>query len=146
MRPKLFQNHHHNYFACNNFCLAGTGCERYSFLMLWINNTTNTTKAKCNKTLTSYVWTMYNAECVYLSSRFTHTVPTMQGQQHPAHFYLHDLTLIPAWISNHMPNKVWDEITYPFLNFNGCTVEVYEWISNFIPHIEMDVNTYPCWD
>ena len=28
------------------------------------------------------------------------------------------------WISNHMPSKVWDEITYPFLNFNGCTVEV----------------------
>ena len=21
-------------------------------------------------------------------------------------------------------SKVWDEITYPFLNFNGCTVEV----------------------
>ena len=29
-----------------------------------------------------------------------------------------------AWISNHKPSKVWDEITYPFLNFNGCTVEV----------------------
>ena len=28
------------------------------------------------------------------------------------------------WISNHMPSKVWDEITYPFLNFNGATVEV----------------------
>ena len=26
----------------------------------------------------------------------------------------------PAWISNHMPSRVWDEITYPFLNFNGC--------------------------
>ena len=39
-------------------------------------------------------------------------------------FYQHGLTLIPAWISNHMPCKVWDEITYPFLNFNGCTVEV----------------------
>ena len=39
-------------------------------------------------------------------------------------FYLHGLTLIPAWISNHMPGKVWGEITYPFLNFNGCTVEV----------------------
>ena len=39
-------------------------------------------------------------------------------------FYLHGLTLIPAWISNHLPRKVWDEITYPFLNFNGCTVEV----------------------
>ena len=34
------------------------------------------------------------------------------------------LTLIPAWIINHMPSKVWDEITYPFLNFNGATVEV----------------------
>ena len=32
--------------------------------------------------------------------------------------------LIPAWISNYMPGKVWDEIIYPFLNFNGCTVEV----------------------
>ena len=25
---------------------------------------------------------------------------------------------------------MWDEITYPFLNFNGATVEVWEWISN----------------
>ena len=37
---------------------------------------------------------------------------------------LHGSTLIPAWISNYMPCNVWDEITYPFLNFNGCTVEV----------------------
>ena len=40
-------------------------------------------------------------------------------------FYLHELTLIPAWISNYIHYNVWDEITYPFLNFNGCTVEVY---------------------
>ena len=39
-------------------------------------------------------------------------------------FYKHGLTLIPAWISNHMSSKVLDEITYPFLNFNGATVEV----------------------
>ena len=39
-------------------------------------------------------------------------------------FYLHGLTLILAWISNHMASKMWDEITYPFLNFNGATVEV----------------------
>ena len=31
-----------------------------------------------------------------------------------------------------MFSKVWDEITYPFLNFNDRTVEVLEWISNFI--------------
>ena len=28
-------------------------------------------------------------------------------------FYLHGLTLILAWISNHLPGKVCDEITYP---------------------------------
>ena len=44
------------------------------------------------------------------------------------------LTLIPAWISNHLPGKVWYEITYPFQNFNGCTVEVSEWISNSFKH------------
>ena len=38
-------------------------------------------------------------------------------------FYWHGLTLITACISNHMPGKMWDEITYPFLNFNGFTVE-----------------------
>ena len=32
------------------------------------------------------------------------------------------INLIPAWISNHMANKVLDQITYPFLNFNGCMV------------------------
>ena len=29
-----------------------------------------------------------------------------------------------GWISNHIHYKVWDEITHPFLNFNGATVEV----------------------
>ena len=56
------------------------------------------------------------------------------------------LTLFPAWISNHTSSKVLDEITYPFLNFNGATVEVKEWISNFFPHIIMDALTYPWWD
>ena len=37
-----------------------------------------------------------------------------------AMFYIY----MVIWISNHMHSKVWDEITYPFLNFNGCTVEV----------------------
>ena len=56
------------------------------------------------------------------------------------------LNLIPAWISNHISSKVWEEIIYPFPNFKGATVEVGEWISNFIPHFTMDVITYPCWD
>ena len=36
----------------------------------------------------------------------------------------HILTLFSAWISNHMPSKVWDEVTYLSPNFNGCIVEV----------------------
>ena len=42
-----------------------------------------------------------------------------------------------------MPYKVWDEITYPFLNFNGSTIEVYEGKNNFIPHFIIDLITYP---
>ena len=51
-----------------------------------------------------------------------------------------------VWISNHMPSKEWDEITYPYPNFNGCrwSVEVWEWIRNFIPHFIMDRIIYPC--
>ena len=37
-------------------------------------------------------------------------------------FYKYGLTLFLAWISNHMLSKVWDEISDPFPNFNGCTV------------------------
>ena len=39
---------------------------------------------------------------------------------------------------------MWDEITYPLPNFNGCTVEGWECISNFIPRFIIDINTYPC--
>ena len=51
------------------------------------------------------------------------------------------LTLIPAWMSNHMSSKMWVEITYLLPNFNGASVEVWEWISNFIPHLTMDLIT-----
>ena len=53
-------------------------------------------------------WKMFLSIRMYICSRF----------------YYHGSTLIPAWISNLMPSKVWDEITYPFLNVNGATVEV----------------------
>ena len=32
-------------------------------------------------------------------------------------FYWRGLTLISAWISNHMSSKVWGEVTYPIQNF-----------------------------
>ena len=43
-------------------------------------------------------------------------------------FYQHGLTLIPIWISNYIQYKVWDEITYPFPNFNGANIGIWEWI------------------
>ena len=62
-------------------------------------------------------------------------------------FCYHGLTWIPVWISNHMSNKLWDEISYPFLIFNGCTVEGWGWISNFIQRVVVeDVIPYVCWD
>ena len=36
----------------------------------------------------------------------------------------HGFTLIPARISNYFHYKKRNEINYPFLNFNGATVEV----------------------
>ena len=53
--------------------------------------------------------------------------------------FYHGLTLIPVWISNHMSGKLWDKNTYPFPNFNGCTVEVWELMNNFIPRFIMNV-------
>ena len=44
------------------------------------------------------------------------TFPQTQGRGNKIHF------------------NVWDEIIYPFPNFNGATVEISERISNFIPH------------
>ena len=48
-------------------------------------------------------------------------------------------------MSNYLQYKAWDEITYPFSNFNGGAVEVWDWISNFIQHFTGYDITYP-WD
>ena len=61
----------------------------------------------------------------------------------------HQITILlrrpsPASIRNYTHYKMWDEISYPFPNFNGSTVDVWEWITDFIPHFIMDVLTYGC--
>ena len=79
-------------------------------------------------------------------------VPALQGRRLPNDLWWSwsQAAHLPApWylqrsrISNHMPSTVWDEITYPFPNSNGCTVEVWEWISNFIPHFMSVVISFP---
>ena len=41
----------------------------------------------------------------------------------PGAFHSHRVTLIEAWITIYIHHKVWDEITYPFPNFNACYSE-----------------------
>ena len=41
---------------------------------------------------------------------------------------------------------MWVWIRYPFLNFNGCTIEVYTRVNYFIPHFTGHVIINPCWD
>ena len=48
-------------------------------------------------------------------------------------FYYHGLTLIPAWISNHIYDKIWLKLLI-HSQTSTVTVEVWEWISDFIPH------------
>ena len=47
-------------------------------------------------------------------------------------------------MNNYMPGIVWEEIIYPFPNFNAYTVGVLELISNFIPRFVMGVIIDPC--
>ena len=57
---------------------------------------------------------------VHLLTRITHHVMAAVCDITALHGPHH----IPAWISNYIHYKKWDEISYPFLNFNGATVEV----------------------
>ena len=70
-------------------------------------------------------------------------------------FYWHELSLIPAWIRNHMPVKCemkllihsWTSMVQSLNRLHSTVqlLEVWEWMSDFIPDFMMDVITYPCW-
>ena len=42
-----------------------------------------------------------------------------------------------------MPSNMLGQITYPFPNFNRCTIEVWEWTSNMILNFTMGVINHP---
>ena len=65
------------------------------------------------------------------------------GHVVPGPLLLTWINLILARINDYIYYNVWGEITFPFPNFNGATVEVWEWISNFIPHLIMDLIIHP---
>ena len=68
---------------------------------------------------------MYMYVCVYhVMLLLNVTMGLLRLKKAFGPLYWHGLTLILAWISNHMPSNMWDEIVYLFLNFNSYTVEV----------------------
>ena len=44
--------------------------------------------------------------------------------------------------NNYSDYNVWDEITFPLSNFNGCTTEIWEEISNVSLNFTENVITY----
>ena len=54
------------------------------------------------------------------------------------HDLLYGLTIIPAWITNHLPSSVWDETTYTFPNFSW-NLRMYR---NIMPQFAGHVNDY----
>ena len=120
------------------------------------NKGCNNGKDQCVHSLI-YIYYIYNSAppsaayiCQWIESALVHIMACYafgaKPLSEPMLDYCQMDSLIPAWIKNYMSSKVWEEITYPFPNFNGCTIEVWEWISNFISHYIRDIITYPCWD
>ena len=62
-------------------------------------------------------------------------------------FYLRGLTLIPAWIRNHVPSKVWDEIINPFPNsmVNCWSLRMFKRAPRVIFSIMLSDNHVCCW-
>ena len=94
----------------------------------------------------NFIWNSYVIMCeiskwpwfsyVFHSKFIWHTDQNFQMK-----FHTND-TNRPSYITN----KDWDEITCPFRNFNGASVDKWKWIVNLIPPFIMDVVIYPYWD
>ena len=76
--------------------------------------------------------------CVIYSMVINHAWTAHVFQTYP--FYKYKLNIIPLWISNHMPSKVLDEITFYFPKLQRCMGMGKYLIQEFI----MDVITYQC--
>ena len=77
----------------------------------------------------------HNISCKHVHILLLH-ISGMSCPKSPLLLILYDLTLIPAWINNHMPRRVWVKL---FIHSQTSMVEVWEWISYFIPHFIMDL-------
>ena len=100
---------------CNDCAILGMRWKKLSWVTLWHTNLWYLCDVH---TRVIMLHLFYQIICVHVQN-FT------RGP-----FYQRGWTLIPGRISNHVPSKVWNAITYTFPNLNGATVGVWEWISN----------------
>ena len=89
-----------NFYSCCNMAVKiCTGSLQIDFFFQ--NNTTAKIEVMAGRIFARFQFKMSFGGISYI-------VTTHQGP------------LLLTWISNYVPRKVWDAITYPFLNFNGA--------------------------
>ena len=101
-----------------------------SLFLVWASNCTSVRVAgdfrRHGASVTLWRYDMHTGLFVFA---LTWLYCSFNGLEHPVmavNTCQNGLSLIPVWMSDHIYSKVWDEITYPFPNFNGCTIEVLE--------------------
>ena len=72
-------------------------------------------KQSMKRVISSYSYLPISGNVLHGKEVFIQLLSNARGP-----FNQHDLTSTTAWISYHPYCKVWDEITYPFPNFNGA--------------------------
>ena len=98
----------------------------FSLICVWTNSWVNNRDAGDLRRHRAH----YDVTVMYMAAITVASVQVPYPYCEP--IYWHGLTLILTWISNHMPNKVWDEMIYQLSN--GFTSAVWEWIRDFLPH------------
>ena len=96
---------YHDFTSENNATLMNMG--NVSYESTWTDNSNKTKQRTTNKTSKYHIG--YTVSC-WLSFiwHLFHWSSFIWGP-----FYSNCLILIPVWISNYMPNKVWDELLIP---------------------------------
>ena len=123
----------HNIHVVHNIILTSIFCGlHYDKLMLWYKQSQQK-KIMANKNLLFGIRSL-------LKNDGGNELPIYQGT-----LLLTRFNCNLAWLSNHMPSKVWEFLIHSQTS-TVQPLQVRECISCVLPHVIMDVLTYPCWD
>ena len=136
LRLKASNNSNITWMECENntFPIKESPCPRVAHVQPWrqitkspyTNNTTRSNLTFNCVTVDFWEWISnliphFTIDIITYPHRTTTQIDqTLPIWIQSGTFYLHGLTVIPAWISNHMPSKVLVEITYPIPKLQRC--------------------------